>query len=210
MEVIKMTKYINTEELIFYINKTKNGDSNSLEKIFEYLDRFLIGMTNKYYMPGVDNDDIIQIAKIGLYEGIQSFDENKTDNPIAFLKRCAETNIKDEIKKMNRDKHKTLGVACSLDVPLDKNDESSALLGDIIEDNFSVERFIEIKEIKKQINSIMTNLELNVLNLYMDGYSYMDISKILVLSKKQVENALIRARKKIKINKDLNQLYSNY
>ena len=209
-----MVKDYDAKRLIFYINKAKNGDVNSLEKIFKYFDVPLRGMANKYYIPGGDKEDIMQIAKIGLYEGIKSFDEERTSNPVSFLKRCAEIDIKDEVKKVNRDKHKTLGVACSLDVPLDKNDDSSAILGDIIEDDFSVEKFIERKELKKymreKLYNTMTSLESDVLKLYMEEYSYKEMSEMLSLSSKQIENALRRVRKKIKTNKELNELYFGY
>lgn len=204
-----MVKTIDLDKLLYYINNAKSGDSKSLEEIFKYFDISLRGMSNKYYVSGGDKEDVMQIAKIGLYEGIKNFDKDKTSSPISFLKKCAELNIKDEVKKINRDKHKTLGIACSLDAPLDKDDDSSTLLGDIIEDDFSVEKFIEVKEIKRQLKNIMTNLEFNTLNLYMNGYSYKEMSQLLSLSEKQVENALGRARKKIKINKDLSKFYFN-
>lgn len=209
-----MIKDSNTEKLLFHIDNVKNGDLSSLESIFKYFDIPLRGMANKYYIPGGDKEDVMQIAKIGLYEGIKSFDKNKTSNPVLFLKRCAEIDIKDEVKKINRDKHKTLGVACSLDVPLDKSEDDSIVLGDIIEDDFSVEKLIETKELKKymreKVYCNMTSLESDVLKLYIDEYSYKEMSEILSLSAKQIENALRRARKKIKTNEELSELYFNY
>lgn len=209
-----MVKGDKIEKLLSYINDVKNGNMDSLEKIFKYFEIPLKGMANKYYISGNDKEDIMQIAKIGLYEGIKTFDEKRTLNPSLFLKRCAEIDIKDEVKKLNRDKHKTLGVACSLDVPLDKDDESSAVLADVIEDDFSIENFIETKEFKKsvyeKICDNMSTLESDVLKLYMKEYSYKEMSEILSVTPKQVENALQRGRKKIKTNKELGDLYFSY
>lgn len=207
-----MVKNNDVEKLLFYIDNVKNGDMDALEEIFKYFDIPLRGMANKYYIPGGDKDDIMQIAKIGLYEGIKSFDKEKTLNPVLFLKKCAEIDIKDEVKKINRDKHKTLGVASSLDEPLD--DDGGKVVGDIIEDDFCIEKFIEKKELQKYIReniySNMSKLESDVLKLHMDGYSYEEISKILSLSIKKVDNALQRIKRKIKVNKKINELCFNY
>ena len=55
-----------------------------------------------------------------------------------------------------------------------------------------------LKALTETIKLELSKLELEVLNLYLIGLSYGDISKKLKISDKSVDNALARIRKKLK------------
>lgn len=202
-----MIKYNNVKLLDLYIEKFKNGDEEYLNEILEYFDIPLRGMVKKYYIVGEDDDDIMQIARIGIYKGIQSYDREKALNPISFLKKCAESDIKDELKKMNRSKRKLWKIARSIEEPIMDEKDNPILISDIIPSQFSIDEIIGKKELKKYIEeniyTMLSEFELQVLKLYINEYSYSEISKILSEPVKKIDNAMQRARKKIKENKEL-------
>lgn len=204
-----------SERILFCIEKIKSGKEIFFEEILKILDIPIKGMANTYYIPGGDKEDIMQIAKIGIYEGVRTFTKDKTNNPKLFLKICAERNIKDALRQLSRDKYKTLDNAYSLNLPLNNNSKGeNIVLGDIIEDKFSLDEFIETKELKSYIHENiyekMTELESNVLRLYIRDYSNKEISLMLSLTSKQVDNALQKAKKKIKTNTKIKEYCLNY
>lgn len=200
----------NLQELNFHIDNFKKGNEESLKYIFNYFDVPLRGMAKKYYIDGEDSDDIMQIAKIGLFKGLQTYDKEKSVDVVYFLKNCAESDIKDELQKMKRDKRKILNYLCSIEEPVIDEKDNPILISDIIASNFSVHEIVEKKErkkyIQKHIYSMMSDLELDVLKLYADGYSYSEIAKTLSMSIKKIDNALQRIRKKIRQSKKFEEI----
>ena len=53
------------------------------------------------------------------------------------------------------------------------------------------------QNIMKEVQSNLSKKELQILNEYLDGLTYDDIAKKLCISKKSVDNALSRIRKKL-------------
>lgn len=209
-----MRENIKMDELFVNIEKAKNGDEDSLKEILDSFEVAFKGMAKKYYIPGGDAQDVIQIARIGLYEGIKTFNKEKNTNPKAFLKLCAERNLKDTLKALNRDKSKTLNVAISIDEPIKNLKGGEKTLAEIMPDSFSVESFIEDKDFEKYINNNiyqnMSKLQNDTFNLYMKDFSINQISEMLGLTAKQVDNAIQKAKKKLKANKEIVKLYRIY
>lgn len=202
------------EDLLKYVREIKKGRNEYLEKVLKELENALKGMANKYQRPGIDRDDIFQIASIGIYDAIKAYDENKTKNISLFLRLCAENDIKDEVTRLSRDKAKTLSLASSLDAPVIVNSEKDTdiRLADIIEDDFSTESFVEKKIfheiIREEINcKNISILECDILRLRMRDYSNKEISNKLDITGKQVDNAYQRAKKKMKLNTVLREIY---
>ena len=61
---------------------------------------------------------------------------------------------------------------------------------------------MNLKELKEKILLSLTLLEKNVLDKFLDGYSYEDIAKDLNKDKKSVDNAIQRIMKKISTIKE--------
>lgn len=205
-------KDFSTEKLFMHIENAKRGNEDSLEKIFSYLEIPIKGMTKKYYLPGGDKDDIVQVAKIGIYEGIKNFNKDKNSNPRVFLKLCAERNLKDMIKSSSRDKHKTLDVAYSLDAPLKDDKLSGKVLGELIEDKVTLDELIRSREFNDYLENSylkMSKLSRKVFKLYVKGYTYEEICKISSLNLKQVDNAINRAKVKLRKDKWINEFSQN-
>ena len=54
------------------------------------------------------------------------------------------------------------------------------------------------KEVYNKLSSTLSDKEFKVFKLYLDGYSYKQISEKLSMPLKSVDNSLLRARKKLK------------
>ena len=201
------------ELLRINIEKANDGDDDALEKVFKSLDYIINELSRKYYIESHGIEDIVQIAKIGIYEGIKTFDANKNKSPKTFLKVCAERRIQDIIKYYKRDKRKESSKSWSLDAPVTNgfSDKKELYLKDTIEDGDSLDRIIEKKEIKElfkeKVYPCMSEVEKNCIKLHIEGYRPKDIAQKLSITSKQVDNAFQRACKKIRNNDYAKSIY---
>lgn len=147
---------------------------------------------------GYDYNDIVQEGMIGLSEALASFKDTENTQFSTFANLCIERHISSYVRNMNRDKHKILNTSLSLD--------SDNLLGrpltEIIFDNNSLspemnfEKNENERELYSKIKDCLTNQELKVLNLRLEGYSYKEISNKLNITEKSVGGCLERIRNK--------------
>ena len=56
----------------------------------------------------------------------------------------------------------------------------------------------KVIEFKEQIRAKLSKMEKEVLNLYLEGYNYTQIAKIMEKTPKSIDNALQRIRQKIR------------
>jgi len=188
-------KNITDEELI---EKCKSGDDIAIEEIFSRYKFLLEKISRSYFLLGSDNEDLLQEAMIGLYKAILSYDKNQNASFKTFAILCVRRNILTAIKKSNSQKNKTLNECVSLS---DLNgDEEENILFLPYDSRNTDENIIEkekLQEIKQQIVKTLSKLELKILNLYLKGFSYSNMSKKLDISNKSVDNALSRIKKKL-------------
>ena len=182
--------------------KAKNGDKISQEYIIKKYINFVKIKSNPYYLVGADKDDIIQEGLIGLYKAIRDFDESKTNSFRGFAEICITRQIITAIKTATRKKHTPLNSYVSLNKPV-YDEESERTLIDIIATNISSdpEELIiskeELKRIQNKMDKVLSNLELKVLEMYLNGRSYQYIANRLDRDVKSIDNALQRVKRKL-------------
>jgi RNA polymerase sporulation-specific sigma factor len=174
-----------------------------LEKLLSRYRNFARSKARSYFLAGSDREDVVQEGMIGLFKAIRDFDLDQ-DTPFrAFAELCISRQILTAIKTANRQKHQPLNSSVSLDAPAYGDDEGRATLGDqLVGAQLSdpVEMVIsaeEIEAIRDSMSSSLTQLEGDVLRLYMDGKSYEEIAGALGNHVKSIDNALQRIKRKL-------------
>lgn len=185
-------EYIKLEE----IEKAKQGSSIAIEKIFRAYNGLIKSSANKYFSVGLENDDLIQEAMIGLYKAIQGFDSQKKGNFTAFAKLCIKRQLISTIKAANRQKHKALNEGLWKDEISPEEISRSSDIVQVSPESLMVGKE-SIKELYDQINEKLSPLESKVLFLHAQGLDYETIGKKLNISKKTIDNSLQRTRKKL-------------
>ena len=155
-----------------------------------------------YFLIGADREDIIQEGMIGLYKAIRDFDETKAHSFRSFAEVCITRQIITAIKTATRQKHIPLNTYVSLSKPI-YDEESERTLLDIITASMvtNPEELIiskeELKNIEDKINKLLSELEQEVLGLYLNGKSYQEIADIIGKEPKSIDNALQRVKRKL-------------
>ena len=205
LEVSKQEKLNNSLEAkdeIEIINLAKLGDSQAIECIIDRYSVLVKAKAKTYFLVGADKEDIIQEGLIGLYKAIRDYDQSHTCSFKHFADICITRQIITAIKTATRQKHIPLNSYISLNKPVFE-DESERSLFDMITSNFDSdpEKMTILKEeyeyIEQKMAEVLCPFEEQVLDQYLAGKSYKEISVDLNKGAKSIDNAIQRIKKKI-------------
>ncbi len=198
------------EEIVCRI---QNGDQPAIDYLFEKYKFLVRNKAKALYLIGGDKDDLIQEGMIGLYKAIRDYQADKENSFFNFADLCISRQIYSAIKASNRKKNIPLNNYISLDTPVygENNDtEDKENLVDIILQNniTNPEELVIDKEntsmIEYELVRRLSDLEKQVLGLYMKDLKYVQIAEVLGKEPKTIDNALTRI--KIKLNKVLKEI----
>ena len=177
-------------------------DSFAEEYLLNKYKNFVRSKARSYFLVGADHEDIVQEGMIGLYKAIRDFRPDKLSSFRAFAELCITRQIITAIKTATRQKHIPLNNYVSLNKPLYDEESDRTLLDVIVEGQTSnPEELIINREnlgnIHAKMNEVLSNLEQDVLNAYLDGKSYQEIAETLGRHEKSIDNALQRVKRKL-------------
>ncbi len=186
-EIADLAKHGNVEALEYLINKYKN---------------FVRAKARTYFLIGADREDIIQEGMIGLYKAIRDYRCDRQASFRAFAEICVTRQIITAIKTATRQKHIPLNSYISLNKPV-FDEESERTLGEVVttdkasnpEDLFINQE--NLLDIESTMHRILSPLEQEVVALYLEGKSYVEIAQQLNRHVKSVDNALQRVKRKL-------------
>ena len=183
-------------------------NEDATELLFKKYKPLIVGLAKKIYgmaqNTGFDLNDLVQEAMIGFSTAINTFDENKDTTFFTYAKTCIERRLYSLIKSASRFKHQLLNESYSVeDLATD-----SRSLENLLEDSSSnpESKLIDnenTKELIKNIQKTLTNLESAVFELKISGFNYKEIAEILDKDSKSIDNAISRI--KLKVQKYLNK-----
>ena len=182
--------------------KASKGDKIALEYIIKKYKNFVKAKAKSYFLIGADKEDIIQEGMIGLYKAVRDFDASKTNSFKGFADICITRQMITAIKTATRQKHIPLNSYISLNKPV-YDEESERTLLDIIATSIVTdpEELIiskeELKHIESKMNELLSDLELQVVEYYLNGKSYQYIADKLKRDVKSIDNALQRVKRKL-------------
>ena len=180
----------------------QEGDGAALEYLLNKYKNFVRTKARSYFLIGADHEDIVQEGMIGLYKAIRDFKSEKLTSFRAFAELCVTRQIITAIKTATRQKHIPLNSYVSLNKPI-YDEESDRTLLDVISEEVpsDPEAMLIDREdlsfIEGRIGEMLSDLEKQVLVLYMEGKSYVEISKTMGRHVKSVDNALQRIKRKL-------------
>ena len=179
------------------------GDERCVTVLLDRYRNFARSKARSYFLAGSEKEDVVQEGMIGLFKAVRDFDLEQETPFRAFAELCISRQILTAIKTANRHKHQPLNSSVSLDAPA-YGDESGlrSLADNLVAPMTSdpVELVIsaqEIEAIRDSMRESLTQLEGDVLRLYMEGKSYEEIAGALGNHVKSIDNALQRIKRKL-------------
>lgn len=152
-----------------------------------------------------DYDDFYSIANMTLWQVYNSYDISKGANFNTYLCNCLKKKFKTEIRDRHRGKRVINQLATSLDATNDS--EEGCTISDFIPSDFDTFEEVvknnneQFQDKVQQYISKLSNQQINILNLLIDGYKPKDIRQILEISSTEyAENMkIMRSFENVKI-----------
>lgn len=186
------------EEIVALAEKDRSAEEFLLNKY----KNLVKSRAKMYFLAGGDNDDLIQEGMIGLFKAIHDYNSDKQASFYSFAELCVKRQIFTAIKTAARQKHQPLNTYISLNKPV-YEDVSERTLVETLAERESVDpeklyiMHEKLKDIEKEIDEKLSDLEKRVLILHLQGMSYQEISEIINKPTKSIDNALQRIKKKL-------------
>jgi RNA polymerase sporulation-specific sigma factor len=205
-EISKYAEF--TDEQI--VEMSHSGDIAAEEYLLDKYKNFVRSKARSYFLVGADHEDIVQEGMIALYKSIRDFRPDKLSSFRAFAELCITRQIITAIKTATRQKHIPLNNYVSLNKPLYDEESDRTLLDVIVEGRISdpeelIINMENVGNIRTKISEVLSTLEQQVLNAYLDGKSYQEIAESLGRHVKSIDNALQRVKRKLEKNLEENQ-----
>lgn len=168
----------------------RQGDASAFNELYERYMKTVKFFARNLYLLGADYEDLLQEGMLGLIKAVNSYKEGESSFR-TFATLCIKSSLYTAVKKYS----------ATNALPLNNSVEYSVLDKlNFFNENPEVETIKKegVNELIKLISDKLSKRELQILKLYLDGLSYDEISKNTNLNFKAIDNALQRARKKIK------------
>jgi RNA polymerase sporulation-specific sigma factor len=185
------------------VHAARHGDDGALAELLTKYRAFARVKARSYFLVGADREDIVQEGMIGLYKAIRDFNPDMQSSFRAFAELCVTRQIITAIKTATRQKHGPLNNYVSFNRPVGSDDDGERVLGDVIPTVaisdpadlvISAER---IRALQAHFDEVLSDLETEVLRLYVEGKSYQEIAERLQRHVKSIDNALQRIKRKL-------------
>ena len=182
-------KEFSDEELICRLHA---GEHFIVDYLLEKYKPVVKSKSRALFLTGADREDLVQEGMIGLFKAIRDFKPENGAPFAAFAKLCVERQLYTAIEAAGRMKNAPLNGYISL------SEESESLMDGGIEDAV-IER-ASYQQMFGDVQTHLSSMEKEVLNLFLEGKDYTEIAKILGKTDKSIDNALQRIKAKIRKN----------
>lgn len=182
------------------VRAAQDGDVDALNHIIARYRNYVYSKANTYFLVGAEKDDVAQEGMIGLYKAVKEYSPCEGSSFKHFAGLCISRQIITAVKAATRKKHIPLNSYISLDKTDDA--ENGDGLDAVLEDGEQNPETIiigqeDLSQVEYKINKALSKLEMQVLIYYTEGMSYDEIGAVLGKSKKSIDNALQRIKKKL-------------
>ena len=190
----------------YLVARAKRGDARAYDQIVRRYRGFVRLKASSYFLLGGDNEDLIQEGQLGLFKAVRDFRTDRESSFRNFAELCITRQMITAVKTASRNKHAPLNQYVSFAQTPAAGGEGDSTLEEVlpgpsVDDPASrVIATEELQSLVECLTSVLSELESEVLSLYLDGRSYEEIGERLECDTKTVDNALQRVKRKVGIH----------
>lgn len=170
------------------VARAQGGCEDSVNQVVHSYERLVYKMSQRFFLPGADRQDVVQEAMVGLAHAIRTFDTGYDRKFFDYAVMCIRNSLVRAVRGANRKKQQVLNQAGEM-TELTPVPAVSAV------DEVVLGR-MNLQEMLKVLAQRLSPLEIEVLRMRLAGEVCEEIASQLNLTIKQIENALFRARQK--------------
>ena len=168
-----------------------NNDQRAFSEILERYRPLIMSKVIRHVPAGMESDDLMQECALALLDAVMCYSDEKGAALKTFAGVCIDNRIKSVLRQSLSEKNRLMYECVDLtdevrSDDLSANPETMLLLREDVDEQT---RFLEKN---------LSGREYGVFVRFMSGMSYEEISSEMKISEKAVDNALSRARKKLR------------
>jgi RNA polymerase sporulation-specific sigma factor len=184
------------------VGRCQLGEEEALNHLLERYRRFTQAKARGYFIAGGDLDDLEQEGMIGLFKAIRDYRPEREASFRAFAELCITRQVITAVKTATRQKHRPLNQYVSLWGLRVVDDLGEQLVQELphhqvpdpADELVSSE---DMADMQASLARMLSVLEVDVLQLYVEGRSYQEIGELLGRHVKSIDNALQRVKRKL-------------
>lgn len=191
----------NDNELLSLISESSEEAKSELIKKYTGI---VYSIAKKYVSNavslGIEEKDLVQEGFIGLSKAIDTYNVNKNALFYTYAPICIESQMMTALKSANKKRNQSLNSSLSLE---GLTECEIVNVNEIMKDEMSDPsiKLIDkenLEEILETARNVLTDFELKVFNLKIEGYDNTEISKRLNKNNRSIENTMFRIKQKLK------------
>jgi len=180
----------------------RSGDRNAEEALASRYVRFVRVCSRPFFLAGGDSEDLTQEGMLGLLTAIREYNSERGCLFQTFAELCIRRRILSAVKSAGRMKHSPLNDGVSLEEAFGDEEQTGAR--PIPDFQRPPEEHVLARESENEFFQLFSQqlsaFEQKILNLYLGGYSYRDMSLQCGKDEKAIDNAVQRIRRKLARN----------
>lgn len=180
---------------------TEDENNEFFQSIYSDFKGFIKNQTSLFFLIDGEQEDLIQESTICFYKAILNYNKSRGAF-VYFAKLCIRRNIMTLINKSQKHKKYDVKFISLNGMNEDENNNFDDYLYYNSENNQSSKDSMlsqeEFKEILEESKKVLTKKESNIFGMYLIGKTYKDIANCYNTDEKSVDNALHRAKSKLK------------
>lgn len=171
------------------IKNFRGGDNNACEELLMRYKNTVLSVARHFFLVGGDTEDLVQEGMCGLYSAMTSFKGESSFAPYAYA--CIRNRILDAVKRYGAKDYPPLELNNDYDDGDDGADRTANPEDALLDSE-------EKREFFAAMEKALSKLEYDAVRMYIDGATMAEIAKSLDITYKQADNALTRAKNKLK------------
>ena len=183
------------------IRRLRDGDGSVMDYLMEKYKDLVRRKARLMYLPGADQEDLIQEGMIGLFKAVRDYEKDRDASFSTFADLCISRQIYTAVEAGARKKHAPLNHYVSLSQSEDRDEDKQAYEPEDVWEKSPEELVIDQENtrlLEETIEQELTPLEKQVMDLHLTGMGYREIAKVLGRDGKSTDNALQRSRGKLR------------
>ncbi len=179
------------------VAKAKNGDEVAFSVIADRYRSTVKYRAASYFLPGGDNDDVLQEGMIGLFQAVRDYECGRGAEFASFAQLCIDRHLGMAVRKALSKKNSPLNSSVPIEDETDNKRMNVAQSPEsILIDRESAENTVT------NLKSTLSKFEKKVFELMLSEHTYTEIAAILNISEKASDNAIQRIKRKMKMLKE--------
>lgn len=171
------------------INDFRSGDKSSCEVILTRYKNRVLAIARRFFLWGGDTEDLVQEGMCGLYSAIVGFEGQSGFS--AYATACIKNRILDAVKRSYNNKNSALNGFLPFGA------DFTAAGDDVNPEDEIIDREAG-REMMEKIRGALSDFEFRAIKLYTEGATLAEISAALGKTYKQTDNAIARAKAKLR------------